>query len=597
MPITLTSRYSPLTYDEITKPLIEQTQVQDALENAYMEASTQAAQLMSQANQQTDPVAYARLKNYSDALQQQADALMRNGLNRNSKHTLMNMRKQYAQDIIPVQTAIERRNTLAEERRKAGPDYLWERDVLNLDDLLQNPQADYGTYYNGAMITKRVADAVKAVADSMANLEATGHLTPYHIKALETHGFTPQEIDAAVAGGNDSKSLFLQGVRDRILNSIDVYNRGSQVTKDRALGYANEGLYAGIGSSKYSTVEDARAKAELAWEYRQKELDKTSGGGNGLSLQDLINAGQPKFSRRNVSTMVNENNQTKEASHRDYAVEKGYIRRSNTGEWEITDSGKAMIERQFQLTQKLEHPEKRSWWETDEMLSKEMRGLDTKFLGLLTSSGVIQYHHERPRSGGEVVSYTLRPNALEAIPDDMVSSPEAYDSNKATEYARRIPASKHEDVVSALNSAAPDGSIQGYEMSNNDGNYTLQKAKRINVSTLTKEDIKSVVYVAGKAGNYYQISLKGQDKKLIIPLAAFDANADVITKGNMGTIESYLEAQNAGYDYDEFGRPYSLLLNAEINSMMDNGLSVLGAYTPGETNVSNTFQQSTTSIY
>ena len=57
MPVKITSKYTPLTYDEITRPLIQATEAQAAMENAYMDATDKAAQAMAAANQQSDTIA------------------------------------------------------------------------------------------------------------------------------------------------------------------------------------------------------------------------------------------------------------------------------------------------------------------------------------------------------------------------------------------------------------------------------------------------------------------------------------------------------------------------------------------------------------
>lgn len=258
MPISITSRFKPLTYDEITRPLIEQTQAQEALENAYIEASDQAAQIMSQANQQTDPIAYARLKNYSDALQQQADSLMRQGLNRNSRQALVNMRRRYNQDVVPVQAAVNRRNELMEERRKlslTNPDMLWERDVIGLDELLQNPQLDYGRTIKGSEISKRAAALTAAIGKGRQSVSLGRNLDKYTQTVLSQSGLTPDEIQAAL-NGDDS---VLDRALSNLYSSTGVDSWSNQAAKNAVRGYIQEGAMNGVGQFNIATQRDAAA--------------------------------------------------------------------------------------------------------------------------------------------------------------------------------------------------------------------------------------------------------------------------------------------------------------------------------------------------
>ena len=80
MPIRISSQFRPMTYDELSKPLIQATEAQMALEDQYSAMQTEAAKWQQLANEQTDHRAYAQLKAYSDDLSAQADALFKQGL-------------------------------------------------------------------------------------------------------------------------------------------------------------------------------------------------------------------------------------------------------------------------------------------------------------------------------------------------------------------------------------------------------------------------------------------------------------------------------------------------------------------------------------
>lgn len=272
MPITLTSRFTPLTYDEITRPLIEQTQAQEALENAYMEASDQASQIMAQANEQTDPIAYTRLKNYSEALQQQADSLIRQGLNSNSRQSLLNLRRRYNQDIIPIQNAAVRRQALVEEQRQmqtSHPDMLFERnaDTISLDDLVRNPQMNYGRTVLGSDLTNRVGNAVAAAAHGIQSIKMGQNLDKYTQTIIQQAGFTPEQIANAIANKVSDNDI-LVAIRNGVLASSGVLDWKNEAAIKRATDYANEGFYRGLGETKIGTQRDF--EAEENYKYNQQ---------------------------------------------------------------------------------------------------------------------------------------------------------------------------------------------------------------------------------------------------------------------------------------------------------------------------------------
>lgn len=267
MPITVTSEFKPLTYDDITKPLIAQTEAQRELEDTYSTASTEAATLMAQANQQTDPVAYERLKNYATSIQQQADNLLQRGLNRGSRNSLMNIRKQYANEIVPVQSAIGKRNTLSEEQRKLrveNPDLMFERNMNNvsIDAIMNNPNMDYGRSVSGKELTDRVATAAAAVANGIASVTNGGYFDKYTEKVIKESGFSPEQvmqaINTAVENGQSTDNILIQ-IRDGVLRQSGVMDWGDADTQARAIDYANEGLYKAVGKKDISLHTDQDA--------------------------------------------------------------------------------------------------------------------------------------------------------------------------------------------------------------------------------------------------------------------------------------------------------------------------------------------------
>ena len=103
--ITINSRFRPFSYQELLAPVLASTQAQQQVEENYANLATQASLAGSKANEQTDPIAYARYKAYSDELNAMAEDLAKNGLTPESRRSMYNMRARYAKDIVPIETA------------------------------------------------------------------------------------------------------------------------------------------------------------------------------------------------------------------------------------------------------------------------------------------------------------------------------------------------------------------------------------------------------------------------------------------------------------------------------------------------------------
>ena len=259
MPIRISSQFRPMTYDELSKPLIQATEAQMALEDQYSAMQTEAAKWQQLANEQTDHRAYTQLKAYSDDLSAQADALLKQGLSPSTRAAMLNMKRRYSKDVTPIEQAYNKREALVNEQRKASlanPSLLFERDAskISLDDFLLNPQLDYGKAYSGEEITKQVAQAVSSVAAGMKSIVMGQPLDKYTNTVIQKSGFTPEQIQYAIQNGQ-AGDILVQ-IRDRVLNSTGISTWGDQATQKRALDYANQGLYAGIGQQNISTISN-----------------------------------------------------------------------------------------------------------------------------------------------------------------------------------------------------------------------------------------------------------------------------------------------------------------------------------------------------
>lgn len=279
MPTKIVSHYTPLTYDEITKPLIQATQAQMAVEDAYMAASDKAAQALAQANEQTDPIAYKRLKSYADDLKSQADALAQYGLQRSSRQSLLNMHRRYGQEITPIDAAIARRSALMEEQRQGrakNPYLMYERDMgtVSLDDLVSNPNLDYGKSINGEDIMKQAASVTKAFGQAVQDISNGKQIDKYTKELLVREGFTPAQIMAAVNGDGSALAQALEGIYSS--SGADAFSPDDQ---NRVRGYIQEGAMMGQGSVRASAALDREAARadERAWQLKMHGLKMENG--------------------------------------------------------------------------------------------------------------------------------------------------------------------------------------------------------------------------------------------------------------------------------------------------------------------------------
>ena len=84
------SKFRPFSYDEMVKPLLQQTLAQQELENAYGELNAKASVWENLAsNEDPDSEAYQLYSSYANDLRASADQLAKEGLNATSRRSML----------------------------------------------------------------------------------------------------------------------------------------------------------------------------------------------------------------------------------------------------------------------------------------------------------------------------------------------------------------------------------------------------------------------------------------------------------------------------------------------------------------------------
>ena len=272
--ITINSRFRPFSYQELLAPVLASTQAQQQIEENYANLATQASLAGSKANEQTDPIAYARYKAYSDELNAMAEDLAKNGLTPESRRSMYNMRARYAKDIVPIETAYANKVAQIQQQQQAklqNPTLLLDRDAstTSLDAYLENPNLGYNSY-SGALLTQQVSNAVANMAKTDEGRTQLRQLLPYQYEAIRSRGFRPEEVMEAIMGSPNANKI-LTGVVENVMNASGIKNWATGKTLADAYNYARMGLYSGVGETSYSNITDAAGMAALQHKYRQQE--------------------------------------------------------------------------------------------------------------------------------------------------------------------------------------------------------------------------------------------------------------------------------------------------------------------------------------
>lgn len=278
--LVTTARYKPFTFDELLKPALMATQAHRELEDAYTDLTTQAATIESMANAQSDPESYAAYQNYANALKNQVTELAANGLTPASRSALLNMRRRYAQEVLPIQDAYNRRDKQAKlqaEILAKDPTHIFGRmaSTTSLDDYRKNKNLDLTLEnYSGALLTQQVSKEAEALAKAARNdpnvRTQLRHLLGYNYETIRQTGFSPEAIQEAILRSPDANPI-LTGIVDRVMEGSGIGNwtyaspEEKQRIWNQARDIASQGLWSAVGQTQYGTVVDDAAK--MAAEY------------------------------------------------------------------------------------------------------------------------------------------------------------------------------------------------------------------------------------------------------------------------------------------------------------------------------------------
>lgn len=315
--LVLDTKFNPFTYDEMIKPVEAATQAHQALEDQYADYQQKANIWKRLADEQRDSTVYRIYKAYAEDLQSQADQLAREGLNPLSRRQFTNMRTRYSQDIVPIEEAYRRRETLAEEQRKLlGQDQSlrFERDArtMSLDDFYKNPGLDYGRSYSGNALRAQVSNMAKAYKEQITSISKLQKLgLPYQYQQFIQEGRTPAEVLAAIqkdAEYGDSEAIdALIRIVDQAMESAGIEDwapRGT-ATYDELRSYAEEGLFDAIGKQSRQTFTDsysANVAAAVAAQRAKDLQDAARDRSLSIRSHSLVSEG----TRKEVTSRANE---------------------------------------------------------------------------------------------------------------------------------------------------------------------------------------------------------------------------------------------------------------------------------------------------
>ena len=548
------TQFKARNFDDMIRPYVMYTQEYRAQEDAIADLATKADVWAGLANEQTDPVAYAQYTNYANALKDQAAVMADRGLNPSSRQAMLNLKRRYSSEIVPIEQAYTARKAQAEEQRKAllqNPTLMMSRraDTTSLDRYMENPNLGYESY-SGALLTQQAGQAAAAIAKELRDYGKGKPLDGFTRTWLQQHGYTAGEVAFAINHPDDPRaSSVLNTIVNNVIADSGMTNWADNKTLNQAYNYARQGLWQAVGQTQVGTYTDQAAvmAAQEAMQKRAEARAKKAARQRQLQLSLT-----PNFDRRNVRTSKEVGAVAQEA--KDWEKYKKYFYKNANGNWVLNSKG-----RKVPLTKIIGG------------------GTNVSSASYITDSDFGRFIKKHGLSGmynGKVGS------GQTATIDKMIDRiNNTYDANIATEYLRGVDPSQYDNVIAVLNRSAHDGKVYNYDRTKSGNSYSWNRGKEVEVNELTNTDIKSATTVFGKHGNYLEVKLK-DGTTLNVPASSYTSNYSNMMAGNAGTIEGYRAMLADGKTHYQLPTgevlPIKSLINLELNAIGDNFMSSLG---------------------
>ena len=296
MQLVIDSKFRPFAFDELIKPALLYKEAYDKVEADYSNLAAQTEQWKDIANQTQSPEAYAMYSKYANDLNSAVDDFSR-GMTLQNRGNLLNMKKRYASDIIPIVKADAAMKEANDLRVKAGPDAIFEVGEYNsLDQFLHGKKAN-NKYTSRDALTKRTAAMTEAaMASALRDPEFKKVLGNQYWMLTQHTGGSYEDLKAAIANNPQAQNRFAE-IKAQVMKDAG-YDRYDASGKQAIEDAINTGLYAGLDKPARSFQANqaylnplqaeqlSQAKTEFEWKKQDRQpksvgnnqyLDPTNG--------------------------------------------------------------------------------------------------------------------------------------------------------------------------------------------------------------------------------------------------------------------------------------------------------------------------------
>lgn len=302
--LTVGSKFNPLSFDEMAKPLMMYKQEADKIETAINDYTEKGDVIGSLINPQQDIQASNIYNKFRNEAQSATDSFYNNGLNPDIRKQLLNLRRSYADNMTKIQaayTAREKERTMQNELKAKDPTMMFSRDANyeSLDSYLMGEQPTYKSV-SGDYLYKLGLQAGKSASTRQdLTVEARKALENTYWELKQNQGFTDSQALEYMKNTNPMFNSIVSNIRNG--SNIDSLNPNDQ---ERANSAILNGILSGlVGEQKVDYKPVINVNVNTGNKNDNKKDDET----NSLVYTRPSITGSTSNVRRRESKQINKN--------------------------------------------------------------------------------------------------------------------------------------------------------------------------------------------------------------------------------------------------------------------------------------------------
>lgn len=261
--LTVNSTFNPYSLQELLPIYQANAQAQYQAEEAFSQLQMKADQWEKLANNAQDADVYSKYKSYSNQLKEAANDVLNNGINAVSRRNLMNMRAQYASNIIPIEEAYNKRQQQAQ--------VLWQARLQDHTLIAQDPSELGLSYYmknptytpqsySGKLLTAQSAQAAQNLAKTLSSYGKGEPIDSYTNTFIQKHGLTRNDIQKYLNGETTATNKVLGAIYQQVYDSSQIGNWANENQRRQAANFIKQGMWSAIGQDTVQAMENFEAR-------------------------------------------------------------------------------------------------------------------------------------------------------------------------------------------------------------------------------------------------------------------------------------------------------------------------------------------------